>query len=331
MSSGSEAMSEQPLAPDAVAPATLARTRPFYWSVRRELWEHRAIYVAPLAVAGVALFGVLLSMFGLPHAVRSAEAKAAAARTIDPQNVEAFAAASRAASHAADAFMGPYSFIALAVMLISLIVAIFYSLGALHGERRDRSILFWKSLPVSDLTTVLAKAVVPLAVQPVIVFATIVAAQLVTLVLSSLVVLANGIDPTQLWSRVHLGFFWLVMAYGLPYIALWHAPMYAWLLLVGGWAKRMTFVWAVAPPLALCLVERLAFGSTYLIRLLGERLLGGFGEIFSVGGKGEAPIQGLADLDPARSLSLPGLWGGLLFAVLFLALAVRLRRSRDPI
>src|ERR1700733_15667053 len=44
-----------------MAPATASATRPFYWSVRRELWEHRSIYIAPMAVAAVALFGFSLS------------------------------------------------------------------------------------------------------------------------------------------------------------------------------------------------------------------------------------------------------------------------------
>ena len=66
-------------------------------------------------------------------------------------------------------------------MLTAFLVGVFYCLDALHGERRDRSILFWKSLPVSDLTTVLAKASVPCRVLPPRAFALALATQLMLL------------------------------------------------------------------------------------------------------------------------------------------------------
>lgn len=298
------------LASDIAAVAT-PRPRPFYWSVRRELWEHRAVYLAPMAAAGVVLFGFLLSTFRLPGAVR------AAATIVDPKKAESF--------------MMPYSVAALAVIVIMAVVAVFYCLAALHGERQDRSIQFWKSLPVSDLTTILAKFAVPAAVMPAIALVVAMAAQVIVLVLSTVVVLLNGIDPTLLWKHVDLSLMWVVLPYGLLLNALWQAPVYAWLLLVSGWAKRMTFVWAVGPLLGLCLVEKLAFNSTRLLQLLVERLLGGFGQAFSVGGKGEAPVDSFADLDPGRVLGDPGIWIGLVFAAVFLFAAVRLRRSRDPI
>ena len=99
-----------------------------YWSVRRELWENRSIYIAPLAVAAVMLFGFLIATIGR------------AVATADP--------ARRAAVLAE-----PTSFAAGLIMAAAFLVGVFYSLEALHSERRDRSILFWKSLPVSDLTT----------------------------------------------------------------------------------------------------------------------------------------------------------------------------------
>ncbi len=142
MSNPSDAMAEPAVAPQDAAPAAYAWQRLFYWSMRRELWENRSVYVAPLVMAGFALLGVLLSTIALPHYLRAvAEGTARAGR-----------------------LMGPYSFVAFSVMATQFFVTMFYSLGALYGERRDRSILFWKSLPVSDLITVLSKAAIPLVV-----------------------------------------------------------------------------------------------------------------------------------------------------------------------
>ncbi|HWX16556.1 MAG TPA: hypothetical protein VNY07_08215, partial [Chthoniobacterales bacterium] len=123
-------------------------TRPFYWSVRRELWENRSIYVVPLIVAVVQVFGFAISTIGLAERRRSV-------LLLDP-------------AHQRAAIEQPYDLVAMMMIFILFIVGVFYCLDALHGERRDRSILFWKSLPVSDLTTVLSKVTIPLVVLPLI-------------------------------------------------------------------------------------------------------------------------------------------------------------------
>jgi len=121
-----------------IAPAAVSNTRPMYWSVRRELWENRSIYIAPMVAAAVILFGFSISTIYLPGKMRAALA-------LDP-------------SKQREALAMPYDLAAGLIMVTALIVGVFYCLDALHAERRDRSILFWKSLPVSDLTTVLSKA-----------------------------------------------------------------------------------------------------------------------------------------------------------------------------
>lgn len=143
-----------------------APTRPFYWSVWRELWENRSIYIAPLIVAAVQVFGFAISTIGL------AERRRAVLLLDDP-------AKQRAAIEA------PYDIAAMMMIFTVFIVGVFYCLDALHGERRDRSIFFWKSLPVSDLTTVLSKAIIPLAVLPAIAFALVVCVQMIMLLMSS--------------------------------------------------------------------------------------------------------------------------------------------------
>src|ERR1700719_463324 len=127
------------------------KTRPMYWSVRRELWENRSIYIAPLIVAAVQVFGFAISTIGLAERRR-------AVLLLD-------SAKQRAAIEI------PYDMAAMMMIFTVFIVGVFYCLDALYGERRDRSILFWKSLPVSDLTTVLSKVTIPLVVLPVICFA----------------------------------------------------------------------------------------------------------------------------------------------------------------
>ena len=305
------AMPESPLGAQAVKPAVMSETRPLYWSIRHELWENRSICIAPLAVAAVYLFGFLISLFWVPRSMRGMGAH----EPLPPVNVLAM----------------PYSHAAMLIMLIALLVGIFYSLDALHSERRDRSILFWKSLPVSDLTTVLSKASIPLMVLPLLTFAIIVATQWIMLLLSSAVLLATGRSVATLWRQLPWFQMSLMLLYHLLAVhALYYAPIYGWLLLVSGWARRAAFLWAGLPLVAICVVEKIAFNTSHFAAMLQSRLSGG-PEAGDFPVTGVVAIHPLTHLAPLHFLSSPGLWLGLLFAAAFIAAAVRLRRYRGPI
>jgi ABC-2 type transport system permease protein len=299
--------------PDAAgAPASaLSPTRPFYWSLRRELWENRAFYRGPMIAGGVVLFGLMLSVVNLSHHLHGAwESKIKVAGEL---------------------MAIPYAIAAFAIIVTAMIVAVFYCLGALHNERRDRSLLFWKSLPVSDLTTVLAKATMPLVVLPVITFAVIIATQLVMVALNTIALLLHGMDAGLSVTAVPWGRMTLALAYGLVALSLWWAPIYGWLLLVSAWAKRAPFLWAVLPPLALCLVEKIAFDSGALWSVLTYRLGGALGAAFIFPVQLHEVTDVVPRIDLAGFLSTPGLWAGLVFAAACLAGAVWFRRNREPI
>ena len=297
-------------APAAAAPSWRARVRTLYWLLRRELWEHRVLYIAPAVVAGFGVVGSTIGSLHLSNATRAARL----AGTVPPYD-----------------YMEPYSFVAGTVFISAIVVSILYCLAALHGERRDRSILFWKSLPVSDGMTVLSKAAVPLLIMPVIVFAVVFTAQLVILTVTTLIWLANGFDPRLMWAELNLPFLWFMLFYGQAFMILWHAPIVGWLLLVSAWARRVPFVWAVAPLAALAVIEHLAFGGRSTPNLLEHRFTGGFRGAFSVDSLGGKPVSSLADLDPGRLFGQPGVWIGLIVAAAFLFAAIRLRRTRSPI
>jgi ABC-2 type transport system permease protein len=310
MNTPSTAVPEFPVDSRGVASAATLATRPMYWSVLRELWENRSIFIAPLAVAAFVLFGFLISTVRVPAKMRG---------------VWALNPAKQLGSVAM-----PYNVAAGFLIVTAFIVGGFYCLEALHSERRDRSILFWKSLPVSDLTTVLSKASIPLVVLPVIIFAVIFATQMLMLLLSTLMLLGNGPSIAMLWARLPLLRMSLGLLYALPAIALWHAPIYAWLLLVSGWARRAPFLWAVLPPVAISVVERIAFNTSHVASLMNNRLFGWAALAFGFGAR-SVPIDPLAQITPGTFLSTPGLWIGLAFAAIFLAAAVRLRRYREPL
>src|ERR1700731_2799894 len=285
--------------------------RPFYWSVWRELWENRSIYIGPLIVAWVQGFGLAISTIGLAERRR-------AVLLLDP-------AKQRAAIEA------PYDIAAMMMIFTVFVVGVFYCLEALHGERRDRSILFWKSLPVSDLSTVLSKAFIPLAILPLIAFALVVCVQVAMLLMTSVNLIFHGMSPASTWAHVPMFQNWLVLLYGLVVLALWHAPIYGWLLLVSGWARRATFLWAVLPLIAIQIFEKITFGTSYFGSFVQHRLFGFAPHAFGFHGQGHPTIDSLSQLTPGRYLSSPGLWLGLVVAAAFLAAAARLRRYRGPI
>ena len=299
----------------ATAPAEMPAIQTFQWSVRRELWENRSIYIAPLAAAGIAMLGYLVGLLAAPHSLHMQGSGDTEERFV--------------------MLVMPYGHTDWLLLITAFVVGVFYSLDALYGERRDRSILFWKSLPVSDLTTVLSKASIPLVVLPMIVVVITIVTQLIMVLISSGGLLLRGVNPMTLWSELPLFQMQAVLVYGVIVLALGQAPLFAGLLLISSWARRTAFLWAVLPPLGVCALEKIIFKTTHFAHLLGYLLTGGTGNAFSFRTPSGAPVDPhfipLAQITPGRFLSSPGLWIGLAFAAVFLAAAVRLRRYREPI
>jgi ABC-2 type transport system permease protein len=289
-------------------PAVIPQSRRFYWSLQREFWENRSLYLVPVTVAVLFLAGFLISLLHLSTHIH----------------------VGMSGHHMEHPEEQPYTVASLFIMGTTLLVSMFYCLDALYSERRDRSILFWKSLPVSDVTTVLAKATIPVLIMPLVMFAVTVVTQAIILLLSTVVMMARGQSVAELWTHLrffHMSFilfFHLVAIHGL-----WYAPIYCWLLLVSAFARRAPFLWAVLPPLAIGVLEKIAFDTSHFGHLVAYRFFGGAPR--------EAPF--VDDSMTMDSLSLhgvgsffidPGLWTGLIAAAVFLALAVYLRRSREP-
>jgi ABC-2 type transport system permease protein len=130
-----------------VAPTTAPRpVRPFFWSVRRELWENRSLFIAPLVASAVMLIALIANAVQLPAGMQMLSA-------FSPDKQRAVVS-------------GLYAGILIVVTVTMNITVFFYLLDALQGERKDRSVLFWKSLPVSDTTTVLSKVFTATIIGP---------------------------------------------------------------------------------------------------------------------------------------------------------------------
>lgn len=302
-----------------------APTRPMLTLVRREFWEHSALWIAPLAVAALLLLGIVFFRANFNHATLPFPTGGASV----PGQVQAAVVSGVVVG------FGLTQYVTMSVVLW------FYAADCLYAERRDRSILFWKSMPVSDARTVLAKALVALAVVPVGVFAVITVTSLAALAIMSIPGLSGS--PPVFWSTAA----WLraegYSLAGLVSAVLWYAPLTAYLMLISAWARRNVQLWAILPPFIAAIVERIAFGthylSTWLLYRLGpgwqsrweqwfERLFSGpFYYSSGAAGAPSAPLSGA--LEPLYSFTNVDLWLGLVAAAALFYAAMRVRRYRD--
>ncbi len=291
----------------------------FLWLVRREVWEHKAIWLAPaIVIAG--LFLLMLTA----HVQLGYNTGA---------SIENLPASSQITLHQL-----AYAGIALIIFFVMGVIAFFYSIDALYADRSDRSVLFWKSLPLSDSETVLSKFATGAVLIPVVALLGSLVAQL----------LSGGAIMARLAFEGHGAGYWLhpqslgggaLMAIiACVTVALWYAPLIAYLMLASAWAPRAPFLRAVLPPVAAMIVERMVLQSSYLTDFILRRLLG-LADLFGGEGPKTDPdnltelVARIQDRDVVGNLrdfyTSPELWLGLVAAGLLLAAAMWVRRYRD--
>lgn len=290
------------------------------WLLRRETWEHRALYIAPLITLAILLIGLASDFTAIPNGVR-------ALGTVAPGREGAVLGAL-------------HLVIAVPFVIVMTIVAAFYCLDALYGERRDRSVLFWKSLPVSDVQTVVSKVLVVVVLVPLITFAAGLVAQFLALTISSVALAVAGESAGTLWADTPILSNTGLLLYALFVQSLWYLPLYAWILLASAWAPRAATLWAVLPPLGVVLLEQMVFHTTYFAHWVHHRVTGLFPLAFRVGDNRmgividddtvDVPDRMIEIVDPTAVLASSGLWTGLAVAAMLIAVAVWVRRYRDP-
>ena len=278
-------------------------TRPFLTLVRRELWEHGSLFWAPLAMALMIIVVSLVS--GMVKG--SVDIDLGEDRPLP----ELFGDAEKQRGIFSLVMAG----LVLPQLLVAFVVVFFYLLDCLFTERRDRSILFWKSLPVSDTQTVLSKLFVALVAVPLWSWALSLVVGLV--VFGVLAAQVSG-TPAAGLGTWHGGTWLTVQAAMLGKMAiaaLWYLPVAGWLLLVSVLAKRAPFLWATLPFLVLSLAERITLGSNEVGALVAQRLFGFREEVSLIG---EFPL-----------LASPGLWIGVAVGAALVYAAIQVRQRSD--
>ena len=297
--------------------------------IKRELWEHRAVYVAPVVIALIVLLGLVtgqVSVSALDHAVDIAIL--GASNLGDSERAMAITMLMLAPSP-----------LFLATMLI---MTVFYMLDSLYAERKDRSILFWRSIPVTDSETVISKLLTALIVIPLITFAVIILTNLAILIISSVWVGIRGANAWHLiWSAAPLVENWLATLVLVLALPLWFSPFLGWFLFISAFTKRSPFLTAFLPLIVLPMLEKILLGSSLFAQSFFERstnmpLLKGmdvlellFGSDEEQSMVAESGLTLLSFIDLGRFVTSPGLWAGFVVCGLFTSAAVYIRRFRD--
>jgi ABC-2 type transport system permease protein len=306
-------------APAAITPVQQSMARVYGTLIRRELWEHRSLWITPLIVAA------LMTLTAFPIHLGNLDPEANSAKFFTPENR-----------------LGWFTLMiwaqTLPQYLIMSIVATFYLMDCLYAERKDRSILFWKSLPVSDATTVLSKLLVGLVVLPLGVYLLAMVSGVLFQVIWSARVAAGSLPDIAVgWNTVA----WLkvqgLMLFALIVCILWFAPLAAILILVSAWVRKNVFLWTSLPPVIAIIVERIAFGTHHISRLLEYRTWGIWGALgvnpTPPEGVGHGRVVSLADLfdnvEMGKAFLNIDLWLGLAVAAALVFAAIRIRRYRD--
>jgi ABC-2 type transport system permease protein len=295
--------------------------------VRRELWEHRSIYVTPLAITSIVTLGTLamlifaggfakeldLAIFGATNIAGDAERKVA--------------------------LTGFFVGTSWVFLFAAMVLTVFYALDSLYAERKDKSILFWRSLPITDAEAVISKLVTAIVVIPVVTVAAIIATHIVNLIVTSIWVSIKGGDAGHLiWGSVPLLDNWLAAFTVTLAIAVWMSPFIGWFLFVSAFTKRspllMAFMpLALVPLLELIFIRSSIFADAVLTRggmipLFRGMDLEGFFDEDSMHLSEETGSL-LAHIDVVQFLTSPSMWAGVVVCGLFVTAAVYVRRYRD--
>ena len=292
--------------------------------VRREFWEHRALVVAPVVVAVLMFLSVLISLVTAGVTQGLGADGVTAALNVTPRGGTAVGLAL--------GLLGPVGFL----FVVMFFTVFFYCLDALYAERKDRSVLFWRSLPVTDTETVASKFATAAVAAPIVTFAVAAFWQLATLVAATVFIWIGGGDAGKLiWAPLPLGQVLSVSLYALLAASLLNLPLIGWFLFCSAFVKKSPFLWAVLPFALIPMLELLVFRSRHFLDLLAGHFGRAYSSLFNfddadvpenVASLREVDIMSVIDI--VGLITAPSTWIGFLVAAAFGAGAVYMRRTR---
>ena len=317
----------------------------FITLLRRELWEHTSLKAIPVTLLVFVLLANLAFIFFISTAGGTMTISTGGETQQLVSYIDFFSRLD--ASKQAVIVNGTLITTGMIINSILLIAMFFYLLDSLYGERKDRTILFWKSLPVTNRMTVLSKLSIAVIIIPVIIFITTILANLITLALQSYIFLHHQNEADLLWQQVDITGLSMFSIFLLIQQTIWYYPVMGWLLFCSAWGRRSPIVVAVLIPAMLVFIDSSFMLDTGVSEILLERLPLG---IMSMQLGNESSLmtypynlsgQQLPGFNMAAGISLPSLedilqflmikkvWMGIIIGLFFTGMAISLRRWRD--
>lgn len=312
---------------------------------KREYLDQRTgLVTMPMVVAGLTLFALILGLL-------TAEYKLGGEISLDLSSItitvdgEVFTEEEIAGEFdgagiknmISEAFTGGA---AMGIILILPFVVFFSLLGTLYDDRRERSYLFWKSMPISDTKEVLTKFGFNVFAGPMVLFAWAMLLSFTAMVIVTPFIWAHGGSAFDLlWGPSPFISMWFGAAGTYMVLALWILPILAWLILASAFAPKKPLIYAAVPIIAIGVAESImTSGDTYFLEMIASRFEG-FGlimeDILSGGFSSEGSDIDVHSLRPGHawtaftaSLASAQFWIGQLFTGAFLAGAIYLRRYK---
>ncbi|HET7570198.1 MAG TPA: hypothetical protein VFK96_06395 [Gammaproteobacteria bacterium] len=299
----------------------------FIWLVRRELWENKSFWLVPVVLTVLLVLAYIAGIvFTWVHGIH-----------VVINGHPASSLATLAAAHPEDARQGLFIFYVVLTSLFNVVLIFMmvrYLLGCLYDDRRDRSILFWRSLPVSDVATALSKLAVVMVVAPLATFSCLLLAQLIGTGALSAIATQSGVSATAVvWGQSHLGGIWAFLIVGFLVQSLWYLPFYGWCMMASAWARRAPFLWAAVPILVGGIVEGILFQSNHFFTMVGlhaASVVPGIGANIKIGAADYVHLGniGFSMHSLATMLDSASMWIGVGFGIVFVAAAIAIRRWR---
>lgn len=312
------------------------------WLLKREFWENKGgFFWAPVWAGGISLVLTIMAMTMGQLAIKRSDNVMINGldfnqfrQDLNPEQ----------AQHLADAVSISIASAAFWPLLVLGFVVFFYCLASLYDERKDRSVLFWKSLPVSDAQTVGSKLISAALTAPLIAIAVGIVCMLGFALIVSMFAMINGMNPLPLFSPIKILTHLSLLVAMLPLYALWALPAIGWLMLCSAWAKRTPFLWAIMIPVfAGIFITWFGFmkvfdlSATWFWQHIVARILL---SVFPGSWLGQIDVSMVVQSESLPSygqllamnygvLASPSAWIGVVVGIAMLAGAVYLRRWRD--
>ncbi len=306
--------------------------------IKREFWENKGAFrTTPLVIGGIYIAVMLMFIITFNHFDNEFQTLRELIHFVARQDVSI---RSKFIYETTLAMSTMFS-------VVLAFVVFFYLLGSLYDDRKDRSILFWKSLPASDTLTIGSKLLSAMVVAPLIFWVIYVLIHIVIMLISSIVVLSLGENPWTLFLGISNPFkAWSLVLASYMAQSVWALPLYGWLMLVSAFAPRIPLLFATLPPVVFAVLQVwITFLQTFTLQ---KNLFGVIGNwfansplIMSADNHGHdiaalgIPISSAFDHDVSVANMLDRLFStdmliGLIIAAIFLTVALWLRhRATD--